>query len=55
MKPRARRESGVWLVWCERIGPSPREKFADAYRAWAIRRSAIDTKKQGFVKVEIGL
>ncbi|AEC22303.1 hypothetical protein PT7_P067 (plasmid) [Pusillimonas sp. T7-7] len=55
MKPKARLEGGVWLVWCENIGPSPRRKFIDAYRAWERRHSALDTKKQGFVKVEIGL
>jgi len=37
-KPRARFENGVWLVWCSRVGPSPRRTLDEAYRAWAERR-----------------
>lgn len=37
-KPRARYESGLWLVWCDHIGPSPRATFDEAYRAWLGRR-----------------
>jgi len=40
-KPRARYESGIWLVWCSRIGPSPRPTFEQAYQAWAYRRGLL--------------
>lgn len=42
-KPRARKEGGMWLVWCDRIGPSPRKTFEEAYLAWAIRRGIDQT------------
>lgn len=54
MKPRARQESGVWLVWCDKIGPSPREKFVDAYLSWALRRAAVHVQRVGFLIVEVG-
>jgi len=37
-KPRARKEGGMWLVWCAAVGPSPRATFEAAYIAWAKRR-----------------
>lgn len=37
-KPKARCERGVWLVWCEKVGPSPRATLEAAYAAWARRR-----------------
>jgi len=40
-KPRARFERGVWLVWCDLIGPSPRATFERAYLAWAARRGVL--------------
>lgn len=53
MKPRARREDGVWLVWCESIGPTPRARFIDAYNAWSKRKAAQDKLKIGFIKIEV--
>lgn len=37
-KPRARKEGGLWLVWCDIIGPSPRATFDEAFQAWVFRR-----------------
>lgn len=37
-KPRARFQDGLWFVWCDLIGPSPRACFDQAYGAWRERR-----------------
>lgn len=53
MKPRARTESGVWLVWCEDIGPSPRGSFIGAYEAWLKRRVTFWARKN-LLSSEVG-
>lgn len=37
LKPHARPLGQLWMVWCDRIGPSIRTTLPAAYRAWQCR------------------